>query len=82
MTNKKMTTITIRNEYHNSKYPLRVACLPARLSDSQVARCRRALCGIAGCTCGGNLGERGRQDVEIALCGGQYPGHIEIGERR
>ena len=31
------------------------------LSKRQVTRARKALCGISTCTCGGSLGERGKQ---------------------
>jgi len=58
-------TVTLRNDFHNSEARVRVAGLPATLTRSQVVRVRRKLCGISGCTCGGPLGERGKQDVNI-----------------
>lgn len=52
--------ITIRNEYHNTEVRVR-ASIGEVLTSGQVKRCRRALCGIDGCTCGGVLSERGQQ---------------------
>ncbi len=52
--------ITIRNEFHNTQARIR-AGIGDVLTPSQVKRCRRKLCGIKGCTCGGELSERGRQ---------------------
>jgi len=57
--------IEIRNDFHNVAARVRIRRLPARLSPAQIARVRRILCGVSGCTCGGALGERGRQDIEI-----------------
>lgn len=72
------TKITILNDFHNSEYTLRVPALPARLSAGQVRRCRRALCCIPGCTCGGNLGERGSQEVEVYVADGEAFGLREV----
>lgn len=58
-------TVTITNDFHDTEAKVRVASLPANLSRSQIARVRRTLCGISGCTCGGYLSERGPQTVEI-----------------
>ncbi len=58
-------TITITNDFHSSAARVRVSSLPADLTPSQIARVRRTLCGIDGCTCGGPLSERGPQDVDI-----------------
>ena len=53
-------TVTLRNDYHGTV--ARVATVDGgRLSQSQVNRIRRRLCGLGGCTCGGNLSERGPQ---------------------
>lgn len=59
-----MTTVTLTNDFHHTDVTLRVP-ESGILSESQVRRARRELCGIEGCTCGGNLSERGRQTVEI-----------------
>ena len=52
--------ITITNDYHNSAVTLR-ANVGDELSRSQIRRARAALCGLDGCTCGGPIGDRGRQ---------------------
>ena len=50
----------ITNDFHNTA--ARVHPGPGgRLSPATVRRVRRELCGLAGCVCGGFLGERGRQ---------------------
>jgi hypothetical protein len=56
--------ITITNDFHNSE----ARCRPTDsgwLTHRQVRRIRRTLCGIDGCTCGGTLSERGRQEYEV-----------------
>ncbi len=61
--------ITIRNDFHHTSCGIRLRSDQydvggdVRLTRSQVARCKRILCGIAGCTCGGNLGERPALDA-------------------
>lgn len=55
------TMITITNNFHNTSYRLR-ATIGAELSAAQIRRSRKALCGMHDCTCGGPLGERGKQD--------------------
>jgi hypothetical protein len=59
-----MATITLRNDFHDSQATVRVG-EDGYLSPSQIRRVRKSLCGIEGCCCGGMLGERGQQDVEI-----------------
>ena len=51
----------IRNDFHGSRAWVRLGTLSRRT----VRRVRNELCGIGSCCCGGNLGERGRQLVEI-----------------
>lgn len=63
-----MSKFTISNDFHNSTATVKIA-LGAWLSKSQIARVRAQLCGISGCTCGGNLSERGKQSVEIDVAG-------------
>lgn len=58
-----MACYTITNDFHNTSVTVRT--LDGRLSARVVARVRRALCGIDGCTCGGDLSERGPQTVHI-----------------
>lgn len=53
--------ITITNDFHNTEARVR----GLELSPATVRRVRRELCGISDCTCGGVLGQRGRQEVEI-----------------
>lgn len=49
---------TLRNDFHGTEVTLRAE--PGQvLSLGQAARARRTLCGIAGCTCGNDLGMRG-----------------------
>jgi hypothetical protein len=59
MKTKISHTITLTNDFHNSAISLRSTT--HRLSAGQVAKARRALCGIDGCTCGGIAGTRGVQ---------------------
>jgi len=59
-----MTIVTIRNDFHGTECRLHVEDKGV-LTPSQVRRCRRVLCGIPTCLCGGILGERGKQDVEM-----------------
>lgn len=54
--------ITFTNDFHNTRVRLR-ASLGDYLSDSQIKRAARVLCGISDCACGhGELKTRGRQD--------------------
>jgi hypothetical protein len=71
-----MTTTIIRNNFHNSQYrtykshaEIRsiIDTHPRDRSHTEkqfIARCRKALCGISDCACGGELSERGRQDYD------------------
>lgn len=68
--------ITLTNNFHNTEVKLRAKAGDI-LAPAQIRRCRQALCGISGCTCGGNLGERGRQEVEIVATG---ENEIRIGD--
>jgi hypothetical protein len=55
--------ITLVNDFHGTKvevWPQVVDDHAVRFSAGQVSRCRRELCGVEGCTCGGFLGERWR----------------------
>ena len=53
-------TITLTNDFHGTEISLKRSTRH-RLSAGQVKKARAALCGIEGCTCGGNAGERGPQ---------------------
>jgi hypothetical protein len=57
-----MNTITLTNSFHGTE--ARVRPVPERkgvgyISRKTALRLRRELCGIEGCTCGGEFGERG-----------------------
>lgn len=53
--------ITLYNDFHNTEITLIVK--NGMLSPAQVKKSKKALCGIAGCTCGDELGTRGNQDL-------------------
>jgi hypothetical protein len=64
-----MQNITLTNDFHNTSVNLRCEVLShihnvstAYLSAGQVKKAKRELCGIAGCTCSGEAGTRGRQE--------------------
>lgn len=58
--------ITLTNDFHGTSVNLRPDD-SYTLSALQVARARRALCGIKGCTCGGDLGERGSDNPSVCV---------------
>ena len=58
-----MKTLTLTNDFHNSSATLRLSA-DNKATKSQNYRAARKLCGVSGCTCGGNFGERGRQQFE------------------
>ena len=60
--------ITLTNNFHHTTYTLR-ANYGEALSPSQIRRARKALCGVQGCTCGGNLGERGPNNPVVEPLG-------------
>lgn len=66
--------ITLRNSFHHTEVRIR-ASYGVDLTPSQIRRSRLVLCGISGCTCGGILGERGPQDVEVDAVA---LGHIQL----
>ena len=53
--------ITITNNFHGTSVNLK-ANIGDELTESQVKRARKQLCGVSGCTCWGMLGNRGKQD--------------------
>ena len=61
-----MKRITLTNDFHNSEVTLNVK--DSTISAGQVKKARRELCGISGCTCGNDLGMRGKQAHEIEVC--------------
>jgi len=52
----------ISNNFHNTF----ARTLGGRLSERQEKRIKAKLCGISGCCCGGEIGERGPQTCEIS----------------
>ena len=56
--------ITLTNDFHNSSVNVR-AQLGTDLSERQVRRIRRVLCGIEDCTCSARTGVRGEQQYWI-----------------
>ncbi len=55
-----MKKITLTNDFHNTE--LNVVPQNGKLSVSQIKRAKRALCGVSGCACSGDIGTRGRQN--------------------
>ena len=62
--------ITLRNDFHNSSVTLNADVrshihnvATAYLSTGQIRRAKQELCGIDGCTCSGEAGTRGRQEL-------------------
>jgi hypothetical protein len=60
-----MEKITLTNNFHNTSVNL----IPYKgfLSAGQVKRAKRVLCGISGCCCGDDLGQRGPQEVHVEV---------------
>jgi hypothetical protein len=62
-----MKTIELKNNFHNTGVALRVELLDhgthleTTLSESQMKKSKKALCGIKGCTCAFAAGTRGSQ---------------------
>jgi len=54
-------SITIKNDFHGTEARLK-ANIGDELTPAQINRAKIKLCGIAGCTCSGDAGERGPQD--------------------
>lgn len=59
-------TIILTNEFHGTEARVRPSLITSgrftgyhRVRRATVRKLRAALCGVAGCTCGGNFGERG-----------------------
>jgi hypothetical protein len=60
-------TITLRNDFHCTECNVRVRFSKSgrgELTERQVKRARNVLC-CDECSCGGPLGERGPQDVDV-----------------
>lgn len=61
-----MKRITLSNDFHNTEITLHVK--DNTISAGQVKKARRELCGISGCTCGNDLGMRGKQQHHVDIC--------------
>lgn len=66
------TTYTLSNEFHHTEATVRPVEITEgrfkgyhRITKSTARRLRNALCGVSGCTCGGNFGERGGAYLEV-----------------
>ena len=68
--------VTLRNDLHNTSVTVRpkgttivevgnVRVHYAILSVGQARRAKKALCGVKGCVCSGDLGLRGPQDLSL-----------------
>lgn len=61
-----LPVITITNNFHNTSTAIRAKSGDV-LSLRKCNRIKSRLCGIAGCTCSGPLGERGKQNFSYEL---------------
>jgi len=61
-----MKKITIYNDFHSTEATLHVKD-DNFISASQVKRAKNKLCGISGCTCSDDIGQRGPQEHDIAF---------------
>jgi len=75
-----MKTLSLRNEFHGTETHIRLSQFPTssrhaglyRVTRQQALRAKRALCGIAGCVCGGAFGERGTQPCPFEIINETY----------
>ncbi len=65
-----MTNVTLTNDFHGTEVTIRTEVLShiwhtstIRPTLGQIKRAKRVLCGIDGCTCSGDLGTRGPQEL-------------------
>lgn len=76
--------VKLTNDFHNTSVTLHLkgSAEDMRcgmyLSDHQIKRARKTLCGVKGCTCGGKVGERGKQNIDVAY---EYDGMIYVYDR-
>jgi hypothetical protein len=69
--------IALRNDYHDTIVRLR-AKFGQELSRGQIRRSSSVLCGIDECTCGGILGERGKDNPHVELIGQRDDGSCRV----
>ena len=67
-----MTTYTLTNDFHNTSATVRPVAITEgrfagmhKISRKTALRVRAELCGVSGCTCGGNFGERGGVVLDV-----------------
>ena len=70
--------IILLNRFHHTYAALYVD-FNRPLSRKQIQRCRRTLCGVPGCLCGGELKENGPQEYDIACVA---PGKLYVRPRQ
>ncbi len=58
--------VLLSNDYHDTQCVVSPDS-SGYININQMRRAKKILCGIPGCTCSGNLGTRGPQDVEIEI---------------
>ena len=61
--------LKLSNSFHGSFVNLRPRKEAGRtlLSEGQVKRAKRELCGLSGCVCSGDLGTRGPQEAQVEI---------------
>jgi len=71
-TRRAKMKITLSNEFHNTETTVNPKAITEgrfkgfyKISASVAKRAKAKLCGINGCTCCGNFGERGGKYVEV-----------------
>jgi hypothetical protein len=62
---KKMTKITVTNDFHNTSINLQVK--GDTLTRSQMRRVNRELCGMSDCCCGDIVGEDNRDYEQVEM---------------
>jgi hypothetical protein len=65
-------SILLTNDFHHTESRVQPVLIKTgrfsgyyRISKATVMRLRNTLCGIKGCTCGGEFGERGCHSIEV-----------------
>jgi len=67
-----MATITLTNSFHNTEANVRPVLITEgrfagkyKISKATAKRLQRTLCGVSGCTCGGEFGQREAMKIDI-----------------
>jgi len=66
--------VTLYNDFHNTTARVRVGA-NGMLSPNQVKNAQNRLCGIGGCQCSNDLGQRGPQEARFD-CYREYNGKV------